>query len=560
MSGAGAWSRAPVPAGADALVAAGFDPADAELLARRGATDPEAARRFLAPAPEHLHDPFLLAGVEAAVARLLAARDAGEKVAIVGDYDVDGVCATALLSAVLGSCGVVVETVLPHRLLEGYGFQPVHVERAAALGCGVVVTADCGSSSLAAVDAANQRGISVIITDHHLPGPELPAAAVHVNPKLEPGAYPFDGLCGAGLAFKLAAAVATRAGREAPLDALLRIACLGTIADMVPLLGENRVIATLGLAALATTRSPGLRALFHHAGVKSPITASDVGFRIGPRLNAAGRLGSADSALALLLARDLAQAAPLAKQLDEWNRERQREEQRVLEEAREMVLARSPLPPILVAWSPRWHRGVLGIAAGRLAKELLRPTLLLEVEGDTAVGSGRSIDGVELYAFLEPWRRRLLRFGGHSQAVGLSAACSELEALRGEWEAAAGAWPAELFVRRHQYELALAPEAITLERLERFEALEPHGEGNARPMLRVGPLRLAGSPSSFGRDHLSARATGPSGWPVRLLGWGWQPRRKELSGSFDVLAYLERDHYRGEPTLRLVDCRPASET
>ncbi|MCH9648099.1 MAG: single-stranded-DNA-specific exonuclease RecJ [Deltaproteobacteria bacterium] len=546
-----------MPESAKLLQSHGFAPLQAELLGRRGITDREAADRFLNPSPDQFHDPYLLAGMDRAIERLVAARDGQEKVAIVGDYDVDGVSATALLDAVFGACGIATLAIVPHRMKEGYGFQPVHVERALQEGCGVVVTADCGTTSVAAVGAAIEGDLDVIVTDHHLPGAGFPEQALQINPKQEHCHYPYPELCGAGLALKLCLALLDRCGRKNDLHALLRIACLGTIADMVPLTEENRAIAALGLKALGDTRSAGLRALIHQSGVRLPVTAEDVGFRLGPRLNAAGRLGSAESALELLLCRDVPRAAELASQLDQWNKQRQGEELRVVEQARERIAGQDPLPPILVAWDESWHRGVVGIAAGRLMREFQRPTLLFALDGESAVGSGRSLSGVDLHGFLSEWKDDMDRFGGHSQAVGLTVAKSSLEDLRSQWQEEAQKWPPHLFERIYEYELTVAPRDVTDQLLDELEALQPHGQQNPQPLLRVGPLNRSGSLRFFGKDHLSGQAKGPQGAPVRLLGWRWRSRASELTKDFEVLAYLERDTYRGGPVLRLVDCRPA---
>lgn len=526
-------------------------------------TSGAAAERFLHPQPEHLHDPFLLHGVAAAADRLTQARDEEEKVAVVGDYDVDGVSASALLLAVLRACSIECHEVLPHRLREGYGFQPVHVERALELGCRIVVTVDCGVTAGDAIAAAEEAGLEVIVTDHHLPGSALPESALLINPRQESCSYPFADLAGVGLALKLAQAVAQRCDRQLDLRALLRIACLGTIADLVPLRGENRVIAALGLAELGRTRSPGLRALFRVSGIKPPFTASDVGFRIGPRLNAAGRLDDAAMALELLLVRDRRRAEELAESLDGWNRSRQAEEARVFEQAKEKLLELYPedeaLPPLIALWDESWHKGVLGIAAGRIARDFHRPTLLLAQEGEHAVGSGRSIGSIALHRFLEPWKERLVRFGGHSQAVGLTAPVAELEALRQEWLDRAGEeWTADQLRKVYEYEIELTADQVTDDLLRALDRLEPFGQGNQRPLLRVGPLERLGGGRIFGKqdNHLSAVARGPDGHRVNLLGWQWAPRRADLDGSFEVLAFLEQDRYRRQPVLRLVDARP----
>jgi single-stranded-DNA-specific exonuclease len=532
----------------------------APLLARRGALDAEAARRFLEPSASDLHDPFLLYGMEAAVARLLAARRDRERVAIVGDYDVDGVTGTALLVAVLARCQVATQSILPNRLLDGYGFQVGHVDRALAAGCALIVTVDCGTTSAAAVTRAREAGIDVIITDHHLPSPLLPAGTLQINPQQAACSYPFRELTGAGLAFKLAQAVAERCGRSSALEPLLRIACLGTIADLAPLVGENRTIAALGLRAMRQTRSEGLRALYRVAGVEPPFRASDVGFRLGPRLNAAGRLRRPDEALELLLTRDPERAQALAAELDERNRERQAEEQRVVEEARRRVVERGELPAIVVEWSDGWHRGVVGIAASRIAREFHRPTVLLSIDGATGVGSGRSLRGIHLHDFLLGFEPDFVRFGGHAQAIGLEVSTDRLPGLRDRLEAAAAAaWPAELLRRRHEYELEVAPSAVNEALLERLVALQPHGMGNPHPLLRVGPLTIEGAPRVFGRGHRGVRTRGDDGGVVRLLLWhrGESDDPPPLPDRLEVLGQLEWDTWTQAPVVEVVASRPA---
>jgi single-stranded-DNA-specific exonuclease len=552
------WSAAPTPAASADLELCGYPAWMAPLLARRGVTCAQEAARFLGPSLDQLHDPYRLAGMEPVVARLLAARAAGARIAIVGDYDVDGITATALLAAVFAACGLAAEPILPHRLREGYGFQPLHVERARQLGCQLIVTADCGSSAGDAVSAAMAAGLDVVITDHHLPGGALPAGALQINPRQPGCSYPFRDLAAVGLAFKLATALAERCGRAVSTDALLRMACLGTIADLVPLRGENRVIAALGLQALAASRSHGLRALIQQAGLRPPFTAADVGFRLGPRLNAAGRLDDAARALELLLSRDPQRAAVLAADLDRWNRERQAQEMQVVEEARARIAARQPLPPILVEWSAAWHRGVVGVAAGRIAKEFSRPAVLFSVDGALATGSGRSVPEIGLHAFLEPWRTRLRRFGGHAQAVGLTVDCNLLEELRTAWEeAAATAWEPAALERRHVYDFAVPPREVTSELAAELRRLEPFGQGNPQPLLRTGPLRLRRAPRPFGKGHLSAECEAADGARLELLGWNWAARGADLAGGFEVLAHLETDGWHGGPVLRLVDARPA---
>ncbi len=550
------WVQAETPSEAARLARDDWPAWLAPVLARRGVRSLEEAERFLSPTLDQLHDPLDLPDMQAAVEHLAAAAERGEKVAIVGDYDVDGVSATALLSAVFRACGLKVEAILPHRLRDGYGFQPPQVERALAAGCKTVVTADCGSTSHQAVGMALESGLAVIVTDHHVPGEPLPEGALHVNPKLDGSKYPFLELCGAGIAFKLATALATATGRDIHPTKLLRIACLGTVADVVPLVGENRVIASLGLEGLGETRSPGLRALAGVSRTQPPYSASDIGYRFGPRLNAAGRMDSPDPALELLLTRDEARARELAEHLDRLNSERRRAEAAVVDGAREAVLERQPLPPILVASNSEWHRGVVGIAAGRLARELHRPTILLSEEGETATGSGRSVPGIELHQFLNNWSAELERFGGHSQAIGMTVRTDRLAELVSQWEASAGtSWEPALLEPRYKFDAWLPASEVNHQLLSVLSRLEPCGAANPQPLFRLGPVEPAKPFRYFGERHVSMRVRDAEGAAFDIVGWRFAERAKELPKPFEVLGRFELDDYTGAPVLVLVDAR-----
>lgn len=553
------WVEAETPEAAGVLIESGFSAALAGMLARRDITSESSANRFLHPTLDQLHDPFLLRGMERAVARIMAAHSKAEKVVIFGDYDVDGITATALLVAVLRALKLEVTSLLPQRLTEGYGFQPVHVHSALEGGCRLLITADCGSSANAALDEAHDVGIDVIVTDHHKSSDPLPDRVIEINPHHPECSYPFPDLSGVGLALKLSMAVAERAGYSFEIERLLRVACLGTIADLVPLRGENRVIAALGLRAFSTNRSPGLKALCRMAKVRAPVMASDVGFRIGPRLNAAGRVDSPDAALELLLTRDKGRAEALAAQLEGWNRRRQEEEKVVVEQARERILSRPTLAPIIVDWSSEWHQGVVGIAAGRIAREFHRPTVLLGVSDAIATGSGRSVPGVDIYDFMSAWQGDLERFGGHPQAIGLSVAVGRLESLREQWEKEAGNWKDEELrpLLRYEYELSDGESLDTL--LEQFAVLEPFGSGNRQPLIRIRALELQGRLRVFGRGHLSATARTHLGSVIQLLGWGWASRKEIMLQRFDVLGAIEADHYRSQTIVRIVDIKSTSE-
>ena len=551
------WSLSPVPDAGLALESTGYPAWLAVLLARRGVSDRETADAFLKPRLEHLHSPTDLEGVEEAVERIGVARERNEKIALVGDYDVDGVSATALLSAVLRVSGLGVEIILPNRLDEGYGFQVLHVDRAREAGCSLILTADCGTTAIEAVDEAIGNGLDVIITDHHLPGAEPLRGAIEINPKRKPSAYPFSDLAGVGVALKLAIALGEHFQRSIEVGALLRVACLGTICDLVPLVGENRTIASLGLEELASTRSVGLKELMRKAGVRFPVTSSDVGYRLGPRLNAAGRMSRPDEALELLITKDRVRAAALAEQLDDWNRSRQVAEAQVVEAALEAFALRDPLPSILAAWSDAWHPGVVGIAAGRIARRVHRPTVLFSVDGEWATGSGRSISEVHLHDFLGGWKGEYERFGGHAQAIGLKVAVQDLERLRTSWElSAAEMWDQDSLTKTLTYELEIPASALDGDLVAKLRSLEPFGMGNPEPVLRVGPLCPSGKPRYFGKGHLGLAAQGEDGSKIDLLGWGWRDRANELEEPFEVLGCLAEDSYTRKPVLRLVDARP----
>jgi len=549
------WERAAAPAEKVAtLVAAGFERRLSTLLAARGIGDARGAREFLHPSLGQLHPPELLLGLDRALERIVAARERGERIAVVGDYDADGVTATALLTATLRSVGLAVEPLLPRRDGEGYGFQAIHARRAVELGCALAITVDCGITGFDGARESARLGLDLIVTDHHLPEEELPEGAVVVNPKQPGCAYPYPELTGSGLALKLAVALLERLGEEIPWEALLRVAAIGTIADVAPLTGENRVIAALGLAALGRPRSPGLRALADRAGVRPPLRAADVGFRLGPRLNAAGRMGAADDALDLLLAREEGRARELAERLERANAERQAWEARILAEAREAAGAEGTPAPLVAAWSADWHRGVVGIVAGRLARELHRPVILLAVDGGLAVGSGRSVEGISLHDFLRPWADRFEKFGGHELAVGLTVVADRLPELRAEWQEAAATWPVDALVPRRCYDLELGVDEIEEGLWQTLRQLEPFGAGNAEPLLRLGPLATASPPRTFGAGHLSIWVKSERR-EIELIGWGWAARRVEWRAPFEVLAHLDRDRRSDRITLRLVDAR-----
>jgi single-stranded-DNA-specific exonuclease len=460
----------------------------AALLAQRGFDDPDAARRFLRPALEGLADPYHLAGMDAAVDAVARAVRAGGPILIHGDYDVDGQCGSALLTRALRTTGARVEPFVPHRMRDGYDFGPAGLAVARELGARLIITCDCGITALEATQRAGEVGIEVIVTDHHLPGPTLPAATAVVDPQRPDDRSGLTALCGAGIAFKLVQALVEPLGLPAHLPLhLLDYVALATVADVVPLVGENRILVRHGLKLLNRSRWPGLRALVAAAGLAGQeIRASHVGYILGPRLNAAGRIGDAGEGLRLLLEDDGAEAERQARQLEVLNTERQDLDQRILTQALEQIEreVRMDRSPVLVLASDEWHPGVVGIVASRVVERFGRPTFLIGLDGEVGKGSGRSISGFDLNAALRDCADLLERFGGHRMAAGLTVRRDRLEAFRERFTAVAGRTldPATLGPeQRVDLEITLDEATLDLERLCRH--LEPCGMGNPAPVF-----------------------------------------------------------------------------
>jgi single-stranded-DNA-specific exonuclease len=536
----------------------------AALLLRRGVATPEEARRFLRPDASALHDPSLLAGADAAAELLVSTAGRGGRVVVFGDYDVDGVTAVAQLRAALFRIGADAAAFIPHRLRDGYGLKPETVRRVLEeLRPATIITVDCGIGAVEGVACARAAGVEVIVTDHHLVPEELPAGAIVVNPR-QPGCpYPFKELAASAVAMKIAENVGRVAGRGLSRESLLRAACLGTIADLVPLEGENRAIAALGLEALASARAPGLRALLAEAGLPAGAapTAEEVAFRIAPRLNAAGRLDTAMLALSLLEERDPDRAAAVARELSARNAERQALERRVVAEARERIAAGSGEEVLLVAADASWHRGVLGIAASRLAREYHRPVLLFGLDGVKASGSGRSIPGVSLHGILKELAHRFVDFGGHDQAVGGSLPADRFEAFCEEArELFRARVPRESLAAHGDADAELPVDALTDGLAEELSLLEPHGAGNPRPVFLARGVRAAAAFVPVGPAGLRGRLRSPSGSGLRAIAWQPDPCLADCASSgrpFDVHYRVAGDRRGYGLGVEIVRARPA---
>jgi single-stranded-DNA-specific exonuclease len=525
----------------------------AAVLARRGYADAGRARAFLA-GEQPLHDPLLLGDMAAAVARIRLAAERGERICVHGDYDVDGICATALLVLALRELGGEVSWHLPSRFEEGYGVSGATIARLADEGCGLLVTVDCGITAVDEVAAARARGLDVIVTDHHRPGETLPDCLVVAT---RPSAYPFPDLCGSGVAHKLATALL---GAGHPVVARqLDLVGLATIADVVPLVDENRSLAIAGLRQLARTQRPGLRALMRAAQVDpATVDSGSVGFRLAPRINAAGRLGRPDAALQLLLTDDADEARALAEQLEALNRERQGVEDRILRAAVAQVegwpderRARKGY----VLWADDWHEGVIGIVASRLVERYHRPVVMIAGCEGGWKGSGRSIAAFDLHAALAACAGTLERFGGHRAAAGLSIAADRLEdfAVAFAQHAEAVLDDADL-VARTQVDAVVPASALTLSLAQELDRLAPFGLGNPDVTLLVAAVEAVDATTVGEGKHLRFRVRqhGRDGGSAIAFGQGTRLEELAAAARHDLAFRLQQNRWNGTVAPQLV--------
>lgn len=543
-----------------------ISPMLSKFLLNRGLSDPAEADKFLAPKLSHLHDPRLLADMDRAVGRILAAKDRGEHVRVFGDYDVDGTSATALLCLLLGMVGVRHSYTIPRREKDGYGLSVDAVEAAKRDGVAVMITVDNGVSAIDAVRRANELGIDMVITDHHTIV-EMPPAFAIIHPTRTGQDYPFPHLCGAGLAFKLAHGVLQAVDRSATDHAEIRqffqtalaFAALATVCDVVPLVGENRVISSLGLKALAATSHPGLRALCDVSGLDGAVDAQDIGFKLGPRINAASRMGEDDLAIRLMTATDPEAARELALALDTLNRRRQGVERKASIAARQSV--DDPMDDtgerVLVLASSDYPAGVAGIIAARMVDSYAKPAIVLHIGPDgIAKGSGRSTKDFQLHSALTCCGHLMQRFGGHAVAVGLTMEAANISELRRILNERAGEF--ESFVPRSvMLEIdSVVPAAALVPGLARdVESLAPFGEGNPEPLLAVEGAKLVGKPRLVGKTnaHLSMQVTPPGGRGIRAFGFnlGGMLPSVEAARSLNLAFRPVISTWTGDPTLEL---------
>lgn len=521
------------------------------VLVTRGVTSPDEAKDFLRPRLEHLHDAARLADGPAAAERIAAAIRAGDTILVHGDYDVDGVCATALLTRWLRTLGGQIVPFVPHRLRDGYDFGSAGLAAARAVGATLIVTADCGTVAHETVSSASREGIDVVITDHHTVAGSLPEAVAVVNPHRPDCEYPDKRLCGTGVVYKLCELVADALAADSEaLVTYLDLVALATVADLVPLTGENRVLVHHGLRRFARTRIRGLDALLKVAGVPvAEVTAGKLGFVVAPRINAAGRIGESADALRLLLTDDEAEARQLAEQLDATNRDRQHEDKRTLAEALEMLEREydpgSDLGVVLAGEG--WHPGVIGIVASRVVERIHRPVVLIALDGERGRGSARSIPGFHLYEALQACSAHMLRFGGHEQAAGMDVTRDSVSALREAFNAEVGS-RLDLADLRPQLrtDVVLDLEDVDLQLVHWMSYLGPHGIGNPGPLFVVSAAALQRA-KVVGENHLKATLSQGAG-RIDAIGFGLaerHPPEAVMAVPHDVVFRLERNEWRG---------------
>lgn len=536
----------------------GVDRLTARVLVCRGIADAQSALRFLGRDLAGLSDPFAMADMAKAVDMVDDALRRGAHVRIYGDYDVDGVCATALLVRALTRLGGDVDWYIPHRVEEGYGLSAEAVRQSHRDGVELLVTVDCGSTAVQPIGAARELGLQVVVTDHHQPGEELPPAPV-LNPHRADCSCPFKDLAGVGVAFKLVSALGRAMGvPEGQEFNFLDLVCLGTVADVVPLLGENRLFVQHGLGRLSSSRKVGIRALLEVSGIRHdrPLATRDVAFGLAPRINAAGRMEDACAAVRLLLTKDPGEARSLARELSEHNEARQREERQTLEQAEEMLAAEVDLAreKVIVLGSEHWHPGVIGIVASRLLERYHRPVLLVAISDGLGKGSGRSITALNLWEGLRRCAPLLTRFGGHHYAAGFGIEASRIAELRQRInEVADECLTQDDLVRCIEVDAQASIEELALDAVSGLDRLAPFGMGNPVPVLMTKDLMISQISAVGDGSHLSVGLEGGQGQVVDAIWFRGASSGGELrvGHTVDACYHARLDEWGGTPRVRL---------
>ena len=536
----------------------GLPPLVAALLISRGHRDEDSARKFLNPQFNDLHDPLLLKGMREAVARILLAVANKEKVLIWGDYDVDGTTGTVLLRKVLHRLGVQTGFHIPNRFTEGYGINIPALEKAKSDGFSLVISVDCGIRSFEPLEWAKENGLDVIVTDHHLSDPEKgnPPAVAVVNPNQPDCLYTDKNLAGVGVAFKLAQALLREKSDEQLITSFLEIAAIGTIADVMRLTGENRSIVSLGLKELVKTTNTGLRALMEVSDCTSEMTSLHIGFRIAPRINAAGRMDVARHVVELLECEDFATARKLAAVLDSRNRERQQMQQKITELALFEADSWTGRHFVVVA-GENWHRGVIGLAASKIAEKLYRPTIVLSTENGIAHGSARSIANFHLLNALESCPELFEQFGGHAAAAGMKMKTENIDAVREKLDQHAKTALSDTDLTPElMIDAVVTSQTLSLQLLEDIKKLEPFGAGNPKPVFVTRELFLRNEPYLMKEKHLKLQLADRTGKRFEAVWWDGVEKSKKQTlmpdTSIEVAYTAEANTWQGNTRLQLV--------
>ena len=555
----GIWNTQPLEAGAvNALVSGGYPPLPAMVLASRGLTDPKKAAAYLSCDAE-LYDPFLMTDMDKAVARVQQAIDRGEKIAVFGDYDVDGITSTCMLTDFLRRRGGNCVSYIPSRLEEGYGLNPIAIEQLSAEGVNLIISVDCGITAIAEAELCREKGIDLVITDHHECKDRLPTAVAVVDPHRPDGGYPHKNLSGVGVAFKLACALS--GDQEAVLREYADMVCLGTVADVMLLQGENRVFVARGLESLRSTRRPGFAALMRESGCASEaVSASTIGYNLAPRINAAGRMGQIDLALNLFLTDDEEEAADLARKLCDLNRQRQAVESQIYSQAVSMLPEGQP-PEAIVLADDTWHQGVVGIVASRMAEEYCCPAFLICLDGEHGKASSRSFGGFNLFTSLTALAPLLESYGGHELAAGFTIARGNIMRFRQEICALAaeyylGSGPRTVL----DVDCVIPPELMTVRNIDALSILEPCGNGCPKPVFAMERMTVDRITMVGGGRHMRLRLrTGHHTLNAIYFSATPESVSIEQGDLVDVAFNAQINEFRGERTVQMnvLDIRPS---
>jgi len=551
------WMLSPLGEQAKALSAElGLQPEIAQVLINRRICKPEEAHNFLYGTLDSLHDPYLMRGMKEAVERIKKAISEKEKILIFGDYDVDGILSVVILSKALSSLGAEVDYFIPERLKEGYGIKENHIENVLRRKAGLVISADCGIKSIQFAKRAKESGVDIIITDHHLPGESLPEALSILNPVLDDSGYPDKNLAAIGVAFKLIQALQEREEELSYLSHYLKLVAIGTIADVSELKGENRLFVKYGLKALEHVSNTGLQSLIELCGLEGKkVSVGDVGFRIGPRINAAGRMGAADLAVQLFFTNSLPESLAIASRLDEMNSERQKTQERIYSQALERIREKflDKRYKFLVLGCEEWHRGVIGIVASKLKDFFYRPVLLFAYEDTQAYGSGRSTGEFPLISCLDECKDLFLDYGGHAMAAGCTLARENITLFKKAVNTYASAKISEEHLRRKIYiDSKLDFTDIHSSFIKNYYLLSPFGVGNPTPVFLTERAEIMSEPQKI-KDKHSKFLVKQSGRVFEAIGWErpeWALSLKK-GDRIDLAYSLQFSEYLGEETISL---------